>query len=550
MGKRFLLKKTTMSTSAQPQVQASSQTRGETQDNRTHAGDIRSTNIAAAKGLADLLRTSLGPKGMDKMILSAQGQTLITNDGATILKNLSVLHPTAKILVEASKAQDIEAGDGTTSVVILAGSLLAACENLLKKGLHPTSISDGFAVALKHCVEILNEMATPIKVEERDYLVQCVITSLASKILAQNSTHLAPLAVDAVMKIMDHEGDTNVDLNNIKITKKLGGTIDDIEVVEGLVFPNNRPAHAAGGPTKIENPKIGLLQFCLSSPKTDIENNIVVGDYSQIDKVLKEERKYIINLVKKIADSGCNVILLQKSVLRDAINELGLHFLAKKKIMLIKNIERQDVEFICKTIGCIPVAHIDQLTPEKLGTAELIEEKTLSDGQKILKCTGVPQENKTLSILLRGTNGLVVEETDRSLHDALCVVRCLIKNKSIIPGGGASEIEISQKLEEIANSISGINQTIVHAFAMAMETIPYTLAENFGLPPITLVTELRNKHKKGNKNCGLNAKTGAIVENCITQKIIQPTLVNESALTLATEVVRMILKIDDLVITR
>jgi T-complex protein 1 subunit delta len=487
---------------------------------------------------------------MDKMILTAKGQTLITNDGATILKNLSVLHPTAKILVEASKAQDVEAGDGTTSVVIIAGALLSQCENMLKRGIHPTSISDGFAIGLKHAIEILNGMATPIDLTMRDYLIQCVVTCLSSKILATQSHRLAPIAVDAVLRIMDPACPDNVDLNDIKIVKKLGGTIDELEVVEGLVFPDNRPSHSAGGPTKIVNPKIALIQFCLSSPKTDIENNIVVGDYSQIDKVLKEERKYIINLVKKIADSGCNVILLQKSVLRDAINELGLHFLAKKKIMLIKNIERQDVEFICKTIGCTPVAHIDQLTPEKLGSAELIEEKTLSDGQKILKCTGVPRECRTLSILLRGTNGLVVEETDRSLHDALCVVRCLIKNKSIIPGGGASEIEISQKLEEISNSISGLNQTIVKAFADAMETIPYTLAENFGLPPITLVTELRNKHKKGNKNCGLNAKTGAIVENCITQKIIQPTLVNESALTLATEVVRMILKIDDLVITR
>lgn len=538
-----------MSLLQQPQVQAS-QGRGETQDKNERAGDIRTTNIAAARGLADLLRTSLGPKGMDKMILSAKGQTLITNDGATILKNLSVLHPTAKILVEASKAQDVEAGDGTTSVVIIAGSLLSACELLLKKGIHPTSISDGFGVALKVALEVLNDMATPILITDRDYLIQCVVTSLASKILAQNSQTIAPIAVDAVLRIMDEDNSDNVDLSNIKLVKKLGGTIDDVEVVEGIVFPDNRPAHAAGGPTKIENPKIALLQFCLSSPKTDIENNVVVGDYSQIDKVLKEEKKYIISLVKKIADSGCNVILLQKSVLRDAINELGLHFLAKKKIMVVKNIERNDVEFICKTIGCTPVAHIDQLTPEKLGSAGLINEVTLSDGAKVLKITGVAAKSKTLSIFLRGSNGLIIDETERSIHDALCVVRCLIKNKSIVPGGGAPEIEISQKLEAAADLMTGLNHTIVRGFAEAMETIPYTLAENFGLPPITLVTELRNRHKNGFKNCGLNGKTGAIVENCIKEKIMQPTLVNESALTLATEVVRMILKIDDLVITR
>lgn len=483
------------------------------------------------------------------MIMTAKGETLITNDGATILKNLSVLHPTAKILVEASKAQDVEAGDGTTSVVIIAGALLSACELLLKKGIHPTSISDGFAVALKHSIDILHDMSTPISLENKDHLQQCVITSLASKILSQNSAQLAPIAVDAVLRVME-PGTDNVDLNNIKIVKKLGGVIDDIEVVQGLIFPDNRPAHAAGGPTRIEKPKIALLQFCLSSPKTDIENNVVVGDYSQIDKVLKQERQYIMSLVKKIADSGANVILIQKSVLREAINELGLHYCAKKKIMVVKNIERTDVEFICKTIGCTPVAHIDQLTPEKLGTANLINEVTLSDGAKVLKVSGVPETSPTLSIFLRGSNKLVIDETDRSLHDALCVVRCLVKNKAILPGGGAPEIEIAQKLEEQSMSISGLNQTIVQAYSQAMETIPYVLAENFGLPPITLVTELRNRHKKGFKNCGLNAKTGAIVENCINQKIMQPALVNESALTLATEVVRMILKIDDLVITR
>ena len=242
--------------------------------------------------------------------------------------------------------------------------------------------------------------------------------------------------------------------------------------------------------------------------------------------------------------------MIQKSILRDAVNELSLHFLAKKKIMVVKNIERNDVEFICKTIGCTPVAHIDQLTPEKLGTAQLIAEETLSDGAKVLKCTGVSKTNKTQTIFLRGSNCLIIDEADRSLHDALCVVRCLVKNKSILPGGGAPEIEVAQKLEEYANTLTGLTQTVVNYYGQAMESIPYTLADNFGLPPVHLITELRNRHKKGFKYCGLNAKNGVVVENTITQNIMQPTLVSESALTLATEVVRMILKIDDLVITR
>lgn len=250
-------------------------------------------------------------------------------------------------LVETSKAQDIEAGDGTTSVVVMAGSMMSQCERLLEMGIHPTAISDGFAVALKKSLEVLNSIATPLDIKDTDQLVQCVTTSLSSKVVSQNSLSLAPLAVQAVLKVCDPEKDRNVDLNNIKVVKKMGGTIDDIELCEGIIFSDNKPSHSAGGPNAISNAKIALLQFCLSAPKTDIDSNIVVQDYSKIDKVLKQERNYIIGLVKKIVDSGANVLLIQKSVLRDAVNDLALHFLAKKKIMVVKDIERNDVDFIC-----------------------------------------------------------------------------------------------------------------------------------------------------------------------------------------------------------
>jgi len=528
--------------------QARQTIKGETTFNRNEKQkDVRSGNITAAKAVADVVRTSLGPRGMDKMIQDPKGEVLITNDGATILKQMEVVHPTAKMLVEISKAQDIEAGDGTTSVVVLAGALLGACEILLEKGIHPTLISESFQVALNKSMEILKTLSRPVDLADTASLVKSVVAALSSKVVSSNSDLLAPIAVDAVMKIIDSKVATTVDLKDIKVVKKLGGTIDDTELVEGLVFSSNKAAHSAGGPTRVKDAKIALIQFQISSPKTDVENNIVVKDYSAMDRLLKEERKYIAELVKQIAASGANVVFIQKSILRDAVNELSLHFLAKKNIMVVKDIEREDVEFISKTIGAIPVSHIDHLTPEKLGKAALIEEVSLSDESKILKVTGVTNA-KTVTILCRGSNQLVIDEAERSIHDALCVVRSLVKNRGLIPGGGAPEVEISQKLAEFSRTLTGVESMVVRAYADALEIIPYTLAENAGLNPITIVTELRNRHIKGEKFAGINVKKG-ISDDMIKENVVQPGLVTQSAMTLATECVRMILKIDDLVIS-
>jgi len=457
------------------------------------AKDVRSTNITAARAVADVVRTSLGPRGMDKMIQDSKGRVLITNDGATILKQMEVIHPTAKMLVEISKAQDIEAGDGTTSVVVMAGALLRASQELLNKGIHPAAISDGFDVAHKKACEIIDEMGTPVDLNDREILIQNCVTCLSSKVVSSNSDVLAPMAVDAVLKIID-KTDDNVDLKNIRVSMKLGGTVDDSELIDGLCFTNNKVSHFAGGPQRIENAKIGLIQFCLSAPKTDLENNVVVNDYTAMDRILKEEKKYIVNLVKKIVASGCNVLMIQKSILRDAVNELALHFLAKKGIMVIKDIERDDVDFICKTVNAIPVPHIDQFTKDKLGTAELVEEVSAGSDKKVIKVTGCPAQNKTVSILVRGSNQLVLEEAERSLHDALCVVRALVKKRSLLPGGAACEMEISQKLQAYSREIFGTDSYCVRQYGECLELIPYTLAENAGLDPITFVTELRNRH--------------------------------------------------------
>ena len=271
-------------------------------------------------------------------------------------------------------------------------------------------------------------MGVPVDLHDRDTLINNCVTCLSSKVVSANSDTLAPMAVDSVLKIIDIDNDTNVDLRNIRVAKKLGGTVDDSELIDGLVFVNNKVSHFAGGPTRVVDAKIAVIQFTLSAPKTDLENNVVVSDYTAMDRILKEERKYIVGIVKQIVKTGCNVLMIQKSILRDAVNELALHFLAKKNIMVIKDVERDDIDFICKTVDATPVPHIDQLTTEKLGTAGLIEESSAGGSeQKVIRVTGCPIQNKRISILVRGSNQLVLDEAERSLHDALCVVRALVK---------------------------------------------------------------------------------------------------------------------------
>jgi len=333
------------------------------------------------------------------------------------------------MLVELSKSQDIEAGDGTTSVVVFAGALLNNALGLLEKNIHPTVITDGYQYAHEEAQKVLSEIEKPINLDDREKLIDNAITSLSSKVVSQYSEILAPIAVDAVMKIAKQD-DSNIDLRDIKVSRKLGGTIDECEIVEGLIFTNHKASGGStGGIKRIENANIGLIQFCLSSPKSEMESTVIVNEYSAMDRIITEERNYIVGLVKKIRAAKCNVLLIQKSILRDAVNEMSLHFLAKAGIMVIKNVERDEIEFISKTVGCTPVAHIDQFTPNKLGKARVCEETTLSEGSKVIRIKGVANPNATVSVLVRGSNGLLLDEAERSLRDALCVVRSIVKRK-------------------------------------------------------------------------------------------------------------------------
>lgn len=530
----------------------------------TKGSDVRMSNILAAKSVAACIRTSLGPRGMDKMIVEPRGDVVITNDGATILKQLEFLHPCAQMLVEVSKAQDVEAGDGTTSVVVTTGALLRACERLLGRGIHCTAITEGFQAALAKAESVLESMAVPVDINDKETLIKAAVTSLSSKVIASNSAALAPIAVDAVRHVYTaskpspendphmpvnqplQESHYNVDLKNIRLVKVLGGTVDDTDIVNGMVF-KQKASKMAGGPTKIENAKIALIQFCISPPKTDMESQVVVSDYQAMDRLLREERTYLLELCKSIKDTGCNVLLIQKSILRDAVTEQSLHFLAKMKIMVIRDIERDDVDFICQTLGCLPIASAQHMSADKFATAELVQQVGTPDG-KIVKVTGV-QASKTCTVMLRGSNQLILDEAERSLHDALCVVRCLVKKRYIIAGGGAAEIEIAMELSKWAQSLSGVLSTCVKEYAEAFEVVPYTLSENAGLPPIQMVTALRNQHATGNRNFGINVRKGQVT-NMLDEDVVQPLQVTLSAIKLATEAVNMIMKIDDLVMVR
>jgi T-complex protein 1 subunit delta len=485
---------------------------------------------------------------MDKMIQAGNGETEITNDGATIMSKLEVTHPAARMMVELSKSQDVEAGDGTTTVVVLAGSLLHASEALLDKGIHPTTIAEAFLHAAAKAEEILEKMSIPIDLTNRDELVRIATTSLSSKVVSAFSDKLAGLAVDAVLRVLvDPSKDTNVDLSDIKLLKKLGGTVSDTELIDGMAL-TQKALNAAGGPTSVKDARIGLIQYQLSPPKPYMDAKVVISDYTQMDRAIREEKMYIANVLKQIKAAKCNVLLVQKSILRDAVTDLSLHFLAKAKIMVIKDVERADIEFICKTLNCRPVAHPDSFSAEHLGSAALVE--TVSVGEdKITKFLGVQKQGKTVTVLVRGSNELVLDEAERSIHDALCVVRSLVKSRRMICGGGAPEMEVALRLSEYARTLSGAYQYCVRAFADAFEVIPYTLSENAGLNPIEMVTQLRARHAAGEANTGINVEQAA-VSDMRAHNVIQPMLVTKSAIRFAVETVVMLLKIDDMVPTR
>lgn len=533
--------------SSTPQASATNPPAFQGQDRPT---DVRMSCILAAKSVADAVRSSLGPRGMDKLIQQKDGEVIITNDGATILKHMGAAHPAAKLMVSMSAAQDVAAGDGTTSVVIFAGAFLNACKILLERKLHPSLVSDALRVATDEAFKVLDGMKIPFSSQEgftaaeRQILIDSAATSLSSKLASQWADILAPLAVDSVLRVFDGK---NVDLRDVRVVLRVGGVLDDSELVDGIVFPHHFQ-RTAGDPRTIENAKIALLQFQLSPPKTDMESQVILNDYAQMDRVQREQRKYILHMVNAIAKTGANVVLLQKSVLRDAICDTALHYLTKKGIIVVKDIDRNEVDFVCRTIGCQPIASVEGLSADKLGFAKKVQEVTTAGGA-IIKIMGLEKVSNTVTVLLRGSNELILGEADRSLHDALCVIRSLVYERYLLPGGGAPEVELAIQLAKKADEIGGEIGHCVRAFADSLDIVPYTLAENAGLNPLDVVTKLREAHTNGKKYYGVSVTANGPAD-MKEEEVLQPYLVTKSAVSFASETVRMILKVDDILATR
>jgi len=506
--------------------------------------NIQTSNFLIAKKVADAIRTSLGPHGMDKIIVSDK-ELLITNDGATIMKNSKFEHPIAKLLVNVSESQDSEVGDGTTSVIILSGSILGASLNLMKRGIPRNRLTTCLAVFLNETKKILLKIAIPINLKNSPALYNAACTALESKVISSYCHILAPLAVQAVMLISNNKKSFNLDLKKIKLIKKIGGTVEQSELINGIAI-DYPVIKSHGGPSKISNAKVALIQFSISSPTTETENLLVIENYSHMDKMLKEEKQLIISFCKKIKSTGCNVVLMQKSILKDSICELAIQILSQMKIMLVRDIELEEISFISDSLGCVPITDIETFSNDKLGVVKNVEEKNYN-GQKIVVFRGIQnQDIRSATIILRGSNKHLLEETERSIHDALCVMRSMIRRRFLVTGGGAMEIEISLSIKQYAKTITGLNSYCFNAFANSLEIIPYTLCENAGLEPIEIISRIKKHHLNGKKTIGVNTRKG-ILSNMIKENIISPLLVATSIFSMSVEFTIQLLKIDNII---
>ena len=515
---------------------------------RTSGRDALRNNILAARTLAEMLRTSLGPKGLDKMLIDSFGDVTITNDGATIVKDMEIQHPAAKLLVEAAKAQDAEVGDGTTSAVVLAGALLEKAENLLDQNIHPTIIIEGFKTAYNKALELLPQIGTKIDVRDlnspttRDSLRKIAFTTLSSKFIAEGKVldKIIDMVIDAVINVAEPlpNGGYNVSLDLVKIDKKKGGSVEDSMLVKGLVL--DKEVVHPGMPRRVTQAKIAVLDAALEVEKPEISAKISITAPEQIKAFLDEEAKYLKEMVDKLASIGANVVICQKG-----IDDVAQHFLAKKGILAVRRVKRSDIEKLEKALGARIISSIKDATPEDLGYAELVEERRVGN-DKMVFIEGA-KNPKAVNILLRGSNDMALDEVERSINDALHSLRNTLLNPVILPGGGAIELELARKLREYARGVGGKEQLAIEAYADALEEIPMILGETAGLEPIATLMDLRARHAKGLVNAGIDAINGKIVDDVYSLNIIEPLRVKAQVLKSATEAASAILKIDDLI---
>ena len=500
--------------------------------------DAQQNNIAAAKLVAELVRSSLGPRGLDKMLVDSLGDVTITNDGATILKEIDVQHPAAKMMVEISKTMDNEVGDGTTSSVVFGGALLAKAEELLKKDVHSSVIVEGYQAASEKSLEILSEMAKKIQPDDRESLLKIAKTSMQSKLISEDSDPLSKIVVDAVMKIAAKKDQKyTVDLDNIKVEKKSGGSIQDTQLIKGIVL--DKEVVHSGMPTKIQSAKIALLNAALEVEKTEMSSEIRISDPTQMQMFLEEENRMLKSMVDKIHESGANVLLCQKG-----IDDIAQHYLAKHGILAVRRVKESDMIKLGKATGGRVTTNIDDLTSNDLGSADLVHQKKVeSDKWVFIEGCRNPQ---SVTLLIRGGSQRVIDEVDRSIHDSLMVVKDVIEKPAIVAGGGAPESFIASQLKEWADSFDGREQLAIKKYAEALETIPLTIAENAGMDPIDTIANLRAKQSQGRKWTGIDAKNTKIAD-MLTIDIVEPVAVKEQIVKSATEAACMILRIDDVI---
>jgi archaeal chaperonin len=504
----------------------------------TKGNQAQRNNITAAKTIAEIVRTSLGPRGMDKMLVNNLGDVTITNDGATILKEMDIQHPAAKMMVEISKATDNEVGDGTTSTVVLAGSLLSKAEELISKGVHSTVIVDGYRMASEKAIEILKNASTKVDPADRQMLGKIARTSMASKLVSVNSEPLSKIVVDAVIAVAEKaDGHYKVDIDNIKIEKKAGGSIEDTKLIQGIVL-DKEVVHGAM-PKRIEEAKIALLNAALEIEKPEMSAEIRISEPQQMHMFLEEENRMLKSMADKISASGANVLLCQKG-----IDDLAQHYLAKEGILAVRRVKESDMNNLAKATGGRVLSNIDELSADDLGYAKLVEERKV-ETDKWVFVEGC-KNPKALSILIRGGSQRVVDEAERSVHDAIMAVKDVVEYPYVTVGAGAPEVYISQKVREWSASLSGRSQLAVERFADSVEEIAIALAENAGMDPLDTQTQLRAKAALAKPKYGVDVINGKVTDMA-AKDVYEPLKVKEQIISAATEVSSMILRIDDVI---
>ncbi len=501
--------------------------------------DAQRMNIMAARVIAEAVRTTLGPRGMDKMLVDNLGDVTITNDGVTILEEMDVEHPAAKMMVEVAKAQEDEVGDGTTTAVVVAGELLKKAEELLDQDIHATVITTGYRLAATKAQEILEKMAVKVSKDDDKTLKQIAITSMSSKGSEQRGEKLADLCVKAVKQIVEvSDGKVEADIDNIKVEKKSGGSSSDSQLIQGIIL--DKDVVHTGMPKRKEKAKIVLLNLALEVKETETDTKINITDPEQLRSFLDEERRMLQEMVDKIKESGADVVLCQKG-----IDDVAQHYLAKAGIMAARRVKESDMDKLSRATGGKVVTNIKDLTHSDLGAAALVEERKIA-GEEMIFIEGC-KDPKAVSLLVRGGTEHVVDEVERAVHDGISVISAAIEDGKIVAGGGAPEIEVAKGLREYSDTVGGREALAVNAFADAMEIIPRTLAENAGLDPIDILVQLRSAHeKKDGKNIGVDVISGKTL-NTLDRGIVEPLRVKTQAIKSASEVTEMILRIDDVI---